>query len=180
MNLNKDLILIMPNCCTHSKNAKKCTNGIREFKLPRKFSRERCIYGKIRGFSMNASCAPYKNCSKSRKSRKLKYISSGSKRSKRPKRSNKNKSEFLFNPNNPKKSFDVYVDKNPNNTISIKYKTYEDTKKTIKKLERLYRNNLYSHKRIFQVAMILMVRLRVIKDIKPSQYKLAKRYFDFI
>jgi hypothetical protein len=86
----------------------------------------------------------------------------------------------LFNPNNPKKSFDVYVDKNPNNTISIKYKTYEDTKKTIKKLERLYRNNRYSHKRIFQVAMILMVRLRVIKDIKPSQYKLAKRYFDFI
>ena len=43
--------------------------------------------------------------------------------------------QFLYNPNNPKKSFDVYIDKNPEDTISIKYTTIEDIKKTIRKLE---------------------------------------------
>ena len=30
---------------------------------------------------------------------------------------NKTKKQFLYNPDNPKKSFDVYIDKNPNDTI---------------------------------------------------------------
>ena len=34
--------------------------------------------------------------------------------------------DFLFNPNNPKKSFDVYIDKNPKDTFAIKYKTLEE------------------------------------------------------
>jgi len=34
---------------------------------------------------------------------------------------NKTKKRFLYNPNNPKKSFDVYIDKNPNDTININY-----------------------------------------------------------
>ena len=89
------------------------------------------------------------------------------------------KKEFLFNPNNPKKSFDVYIDKNPKDTIPIKYKTIDDVKNTIKKLERLYKNNKYPHKRISQVAMIMMVRLRVIND-KDNRYKLSKRYFEFL
>ena len=38
------------------------------------------------------------------------------------------KQEFLYNPNNPKKSFDVYIDKNPNDTIPIKYSTVSDVK----------------------------------------------------
>ena len=37
--------------------------------------------------------------------------------------STRNKRKFLFNPNDPKKSFDVYIDKNPNDTIPIKYRT---------------------------------------------------------
>lgn len=90
------------------------------------------------------------------------------------------KKQFLFNPKNPKKSFDVYIDKNPKDTISIKYKTYSDTIKTIRKLERLYKSGKYSHKRIKQVAMILMVRLRVLKAKKKRSYKLAKRYHDFL
>ena len=90
------------------------------------------------------------------------------------------KKQFLFNPKNPKKSFDVYIDKNPKDTISIKYKTLDDTKKTIRKLERLYKSNKYTHKRIKQVAMILMVRLRVLKKNKKRHYKLAKRYHDFL
>ena len=40
-----------------------------------------------------------------------------------------NKKTFLYNPDNPKKSFDVYIDKNPSDTINIKYTTIEDVKK---------------------------------------------------
>jgi len=46
------------------------------------------------------------------------------------------KKQFLYNPDNPKKSFDVYIDKNPNDTIKIKYTTVEDVKKTIRNLEK--------------------------------------------
>ena len=89
------------------------------------------------------------------------------------------KKSFLFNPNNPKKSFDVYVDKDPTDTIPIKYTTVDDVKKTIKKLERLYKSNKYPHKRIWQVGMIMYVRLKVLKKKKPKKYKLAKKYFLF-
>jgi len=93
---------------------------------------------------------------------------------------NKTKKQFLYNPNNPKKSFDVYIDKNPNDTITIKYTTLDDVKNTINKLERLYKNKKYPHKRIWQVGMIMKVRLEVLKDTKPKQYKLSKKYFDFL
>lgn len=88
--------------------------------------------------------------------------------------------KFLFNPNNPDKSFDVYVDKDPSDTIPIKFTNIEDVKQTIRKLERLYKQGEYSHKRIGQVAMILRVRLRVLKDKKPTEHRLAKRYTDFL
>jgi hypothetical protein len=87
--------------------------------------------------------------------------------------------EFLFNPKDPKKSFDVYIDKNPKDTIPIKFTTLTDTKQTIKKLESLYKKGKYPHKRISQVAMILMVRLRVINP-NDNRTKLAKRYFEFL
>ena len=88
--------------------------------------------------------------------------------------------DFLFNPKNPKKSFDVYIDKNPNDTINIKYTNLKDVKDTINKLEKLYKQGKYPHKRISQVAMILMVRLRVLKDKKPNEYKLSQKYFNFL
>jgi len=90
------------------------------------------------------------------------------------------KTQFLYNPNDPKKSFDVYIDKNPKDTIHIKYKTVEDVKNTITKLEKLYKDKKYSHKRIWQVGMIMKVRLNVLKTKKPEQYKLANRYFIFL
>ena len=93
---------------------------------------------------------------------------------------NKTKKKFLYNPNNPKKSFDVYIDKNPKDTINIKYTTVDDVKNTINKLERLYKTKKYPHKRIWQVGMIMKVRLEVLKDKKPEQYKLSKKYFDFL
>jgi lipoprotein-anchoring transpeptidase ErfK/SrfK len=93
---------------------------------------------------------------------------------------NKTKKQFLYNPKNPKKSFDVYIDKNPKDTIHIKYTTLEDVKNTIEKLENLYKNKKYTHKRIWQVGMILKVRLHVLQRTKPKQYALANKYFKFL
>jgi hypothetical protein len=98
----------------------------------------------------------------------------------RKSRSRKSRSRYYFNSNNRKKSFDVYIDKNPKDTISVKYKNLGDVKSTIKKLERLFRNKKYSHKRIWQVGMIIYVRLRVLKGKKPKEYALAKKYFYFL
>ena len=100
------------------------------------------------------------------------------------------KQDFLYNPNNPLKSFDVYIDKNPNDTIPIKYSTPQDVKDTIQKLERLYKTNKYTHKRIWQVGMIMKVRLEAMvkhqKDLYPNakrvkqRYNLANKYFLFL
>ena len=109
----------------------------------------------------------------------IKLIKKNNKKSKKQKGGykTKKKKEFLFNPNNPDKSFDVYIDKNPKDTIPIKYTTLDDVKKTIRKLERLYKKGEYTHKRIWQVGMILYVRLKVLKDKKPKEFKLSERYF---
>ena len=93
--------------------------------------------------------------------------------------------DYFFNPDNPKKSYDVYIDKNPDDTINIKYTTIQDVKDTITKLEKLYKNKYYSHKRIWQVGMIMMVRLRAIHKNTPNltserRYTLAYRYFKFL
>ncbi len=92
----------------------------------------------------------------------------------------RSKKAFLYNPEDPAKSFDVYIDKRPEDTIPIKYTTVEDVKKTINKLERLYRGKKYSHKRIWQVGMIMYVRLKVLKAKKKAQFLLSKRYFAFL
>ena len=105
-------------------------------------------------------------------------------------KNNKTKRRFLYNPNNPKKSFDVYIDKDPSDTIPIKYTTLEDVKHTIIKLEKLYKEKRYSHKRIWQVGMIMKVRLEALlkhhktlypgaKNVK-TRYNLANRYFRFL
>ena len=100
------------------------------------------------------------------------------------------KQQFLYNPSNPKKSFDVYIDKNPEDTIHIKYTTVDDVKHTIQKLERLYKQGKYPHKRIWQVGMIMKVRLEAMKKHKKTLYKkakqvgsrfsLANKYFKFL
>jgi len=92
----------------------------------------------------------------------------------------KTKKRFFYNPNNPKKSFDVYIDKNPKDTIHIKYTTTQDVKNTIDKLEKLYKRKKYTHKRIWQVGMIMKVRLEVLKNKKPEQYNISKKYFEFL
>ena len=92
----------------------------------------------------------------------------------------KQQKQFLFNPNDPKKSFDVYIDKNQEDTINIKYTTIEDVANTIDKLEKLYKDKKYPHKRIWQVGMIMKVRLKVLQSKKPNQYALANKYFIFL
>jgi hypothetical protein len=106
----------------------------------------------------------------------MKYTTKKTKKTKK----NKTTKQFLFNPKNPKKSFDVYIDKNPTDTIKIKYTTLEDVKNTIDTLEKLYKTKKYTHKRIWQVGMIMYVRLKVLKDKKPKQYALANKYFTFL
>jgi hypothetical protein len=105
------------------------------------------------------------------------------KNNKNPKNKKQNKTKkqrFLFNPTNPQKSFDVYIDKDPKDTIHIKYTTLEDVKNTIDKLEELYKSKKYTHKRIWQVGMIMKVRLKVLQSKKPKQYALANKYFKFL
>ena len=75
-------------------------------------------------------------------------------------------------------NYDLYSDANPKDTIRIKYKTLDDVKNTIKKLENLYKTNKYKHARISQVANVMTQRLKVIGI--DNRYKLSKKYFDFL
>jgi hypothetical protein len=92
----------------------------------------------------------------------------------------KTKKQFLYNPKNPKKSLDLFTNDNPNDTIHIKYTTLEDVKNTIDNLEKLYKAKKYPHKRIFQIGLIMKVRLELLKKIKPEQYALATKYYEFL
>ena len=56
----------------------------------------------------------------------------------------------------------------------------KNMKKTIKKLEHLFKTKKYTHKRIWQVGMIMYVRLKVLKDKKPKEFKLSEKYFKFL
>ena len=153
----------------------------------RKKRSEKCKNPK--GFTMKQFCKNLKT--KSKKGERDNNVSSPTRKKResptrkkresptRKKRESPKKKEFLFNKENPKKSFDVYIDKNPKDTIPIKYKTLSDVKSTIKKLERLYKEGKYPHRRIKQVAMIMMVRLRVMNG-KQSETSLAERYHEFL
>ena len=149
------------SCCSATSKDKKCVRKEdgKEFSLPRKFSKEKCEEG-IKGFTARSSCAAYKGCGGAM-------------------RSPTKKKEFLYNKNDPKKSFDVYIDKNPKDTIPIKYSSLKDVKSTIRKLEKLYKDGKYPHKRIKQVAMIMMVRLRAM-DGKKEETSLAEKYHSFL
>ena len=90
---------------------------------------------------------------------------------------------FLYNHDNPKTSFDVYINKNPKDTIPIKYTSIKDVKDTIRKLERLYKAKKYPHTRIWKVGMILKVRLEaMVKHTgkKKTHFKHSKNYFHFL
>ena len=198
------------NCCNsdESKHYECIRNSDKTvFSLPRKYSKKRCINNPVKGFTMRSSCAPYIDCMNTNKktfrgSRKINlkggYNKSNPPSKKLNRKGNKNRKrtqkvtslDFLYNPDNPKKSFDVYIDKNPKDTIPIHYTTVKEVKETIKKLEKLYKQKKYSHKRIWQVGMILKVRMEAMKKHKDTlypnakfvneRYKLANKYFIFL
>jgi len=79
--------------------------------------------------------------------------------------------------------YDLYSDANPKDTVRVKYKTLQELKDTIKKLENLYKTGKKSHARIVQIANVLKQRLRVINEKTGKgvqRYKLSSRYFDFL
>lgn len=66
---------MVQNCCNKTlKNKGKCIRKTdnKTFKLPRKFRRSKCLKG-VKGFTMRSSCAPFKDCKKS----KIKVIKKG-------------------------------------------------------------------------------------------------------
>lgn len=73
----------------------------------------------------------------------------------------------------------LYTDERPTDTVSIKFATIDDVKKTIRKLERLFKSGERPHIRISQIAQVLEQRLRFMKD-KKQQHTLAKRYTEFL
>ena len=51
----------MIDCCSATIEDKICIREKdgKKFKLPRKYSKKKCKSGKIKGFTMKSSCAPY-------------------------------------------------------------------------------------------------------------------------
>ena len=80
------------------------------------------------------------------------------------------------------KNYDLYSDKNPKDTVRIKYKTKSDVQKTIRKLERLYKKGKISHARNVQITNVMTQRLRVIKKRNPKidkgRLSLSRKYFN--
>lgn len=140
-----------------------------------------------KGFSQKQYCKYGRK--KTLKKRKQKHQKTKKKQTKKKQTKKKSKT-FLYNPDNPKLSFDVYIDKNPKDTIPIKYTTVDDVNKTINNLERLFKSQKYSHKRIWQVGMIMKVRLGAMlkhkKKLYPKalkvkdRFSLANKYFKFL
>lgn len=77
------------------------------------------------------------------------------------------------------KNYDLYSDKNPDDSIRIKYDSLKNTIKTINKLEKLYRDDKYPHNRIVQVSNVMTQRLRVINP-KDPRTKMSIKYFEFL
>ena len=73
----------------------------------------------------------------------------------------------------------LYTDENPKDTIPLKFSTLSDVKKTINKLEKLYKSGKRPHVRISQVAQVLEQRLRFVQGAK-ERHNLAKKYTNFL
>ena len=77
------------------------------------------------------------------------------------------------------KNYDLYSDANPKDTIRIKYKTIQDIKDTINKIEKLYKSDKITHSRAVQIINVMTQRLRVINTTDPRT-NLSKKYFEFL
>ena len=77
------------------------------------------------------------------------------------------------------KNYDLYSDANPKDTIRIKYKTLQDVKDTINKIEKLYKSGKITHSRAVQIINVMTQRLRVINTTDPRT-NLSRKYFEFL
>lgn len=52
------------DCCKSQSKHRVCQRKSDQkiFNLPRRFSKKKCIFKPIKGFTMRSSCAPYKDC----------------------------------------------------------------------------------------------------------------------
>ena len=78
------------------------------------------------------------------------------------KKTKKTKKAFLYDPKNPKKTYSIFNNANPKDTIHIKYATLTNVRDTLKNLRKLYKDKKYSYKRIMQVVMIMRIRLEIL------------------
>tara|TARA_Y100000816_G_scaffold175374_1_gene126273 strand:- start:60888 stop:61460 length:573 start_codon:yes stop_codon:yes gene_type:complete len=64
----------MKDCCKVGPKTKECVrkSDKKTFKFPRRFSKKHCLTKKIKGFTMRASCAPFKGCKKGGNAKKIK------------------------------------------------------------------------------------------------------------
>lgn len=86
----------MKNCCKTSKKDKKCVRKDgKEFSLPRRFSKKKCMGGPINGFTMRSSCAPYNMCPSMKD--KKKYVLNKTKKNKKIIKNNKKTKKHKYN-----------------------------------------------------------------------------------
>ena len=79
------------------------------------------------------------------------------------------KQQFFFNPNDPTNSFDVYINKNPKDTIRISFKTPADARATVAKVKRIRK----PFARKIQILTVLEQRAKVAG--KNQQAQIAKK-----
>lgn len=75
----------------------------------------------------------------------------------------------------PEQHSNLYTNEDPSNTIPIRFRTIQDVKNTIKRLERLRKAKKYTRVRISQVAHVLEQRTRFMKG-----NELAKEYTKYL
>lgn len=79
----------------------------------------------------------------------------------------------------PEQHSDLYTNEDPSNTIPIRFKTIQDVKNTIKRLERLRISKKYTRHRISKVAHVLEQRTRFMKG-KKNHNEIAKEYIRYL
>ena len=80
-------------------------------------------------------------------------------------------------------NYDLYSDANPSDSVRVKYSTIKTLQATIRKIERLYKQDKITHSRAVQIQNVITQRLRVIVDntgLGKDRFRLAKRYFEFL
>jgi hypothetical protein len=136
-----------------------------------------------KGFSQEQYCdfgrkkSPKKTSKKSPKKTSKKSPKKTSKKSPKGYNSTPTKKKTYF------EKYDLYSDANPKDTIETPYKTKAVLKKTINKLERIYKSGVKPHTRIVKNANVLKQRVKVIYENTgkgKDRYELIKRYFDFL